>query len=195
MTELFHTDDHATPLAPSERDGLIPTHVTLRGELNELEQKNIAEADTWAFARKRGVLGEPFLLGLHRRMFNRVWRWAGSYRKSDRTNLGLKPHLIQPELRQAIDNAQYWIDYKSYEPDELAVRFHHRLVVIHPFPNGNGRWSRLAADLLIVRLGGDRFTWGRANLQAKGDVRRTYIDAMKAADDHDFGPLIKFARS
>ncbi len=165
MTAPFHADDHATPITPAERDGLIPTHVTLRGELNELEQKNIAEADSWAFARKRGVLGEPFLLGLHRRMFRRVWRWAGQYRKSDRTNLGIKPHLIQPELRQAINDAQYWVDHKSYEPDELAVRFHHRLVAIHPFPNGNGRWSRLAADLLIVRLGGSRFTWGRSNLQ------------------------------
>lgn len=101
MTDLFHADDHATPITPAERDVLIPTHVTLRGELNELEQKNIADADSWAFARKRGVLGESFLLGLHRRMFKRVWRWAGQYRKSDRTNLGIKPHLIQPALRQA----------------------------------------------------------------------------------------------
>jgi Fic-DOC domain mobile mystery protein B len=195
MTGPFHADDHATPLTPTERDGLIPTHVTLRGELNELEQKNIAEADSWAFARKRGVLGEPFLLGLHRRMFRRVWRWAGEYRKSDRINLGTKPHLIQPELRQAIDDAQYWGDHKSYEPDELAVRFHHRLVAIHPFPNGNGRWSRLAADLLIVRLGGSRFTWGRTDLQTKGNVRDAYIQALQAADKHDFASLIAFARS
>jgi Fic-DOC domain mobile mystery protein B len=194
MTGLFRADDHATPITPAERDGLIPTHVTLRGELNELEQKNIAEADSWAFARKRGVLGESFLLGLHRRMFRRVWRWAGQYRKSDR-NLGVKPHLIQPELRQAIDDAQYWVDHKSYEPDELAVRFHHRLVAIHPFPNGNGRWSRLAADLLIVRLGGSRFTWGRTNLQTKGNVRDVYIEALQAADNHDFTSLIAFARS
>lgn len=194
MTDLFHADDHATPLTPTERDGLIPTHVTLRGELNELEQKNIAEADSWAFARKRGVLGEPFLLGLHRRMFRRVWRWAGEYRNSER-NLGVNRHLIQPSLREAVDNAQYWVDHKSYEPDELAVRFHHRLVAIHPFPNGNGRWSRLAADLLIVRLGGSRFTWGRTNLQTKGDVRDAYIKALQAADNHDFTSLVAFARS
>lgn len=195
MTEPFHAGDHATPITPAERDGLIPTHVTLRSELNELEQRNIAEADSWAFARKRGVLGEPFLLGLHRRMFGHVWRWAGQYRNSDRTNLGVKPHLIQPELRQAIDDAQYWVDHKSYQPDGLAVRFHHRLVAIHPFPNGNGRWSRLVADLLIVRLSGSRFTWGRANLQAKGDVRRAYINALQAADKHNFTSLVAFARS
>ncbi len=192
MTGPFHADDHATPLTPAERDGLIPSHVSLRGELNELEQKNIAEADSWAFARKRGVLGEPFPLGLHRRMFRRVWRWAGQYRNSDR-NLGVKPHLIQ--AGEAIDDAQYWIDHKSYEPDELAVRFHHRLVTIHPFPNGNGRWSRLAADLLVVRLDGGRFTWGRANLQAKGNVRDAYIKALQAADNHDFTSLMTFARS
>ena len=127
-------------------------------------------------------------------MFNRVWRWAGEYRKSDR-NLGVKPHLIQPELRQAIDDAQYWVDHKSYESDELAVRFHHRLVTIHPFPNGNGRWSRLAADLLIVRQRETRFTWGRANLQTAGDVRQAYIDALEAADNHDFTSLVAFARS
>lgn len=194
MTDPFHADDHATPITPTERDGLIPTHVTLRGELNELEQRNIAMADGWAFARKRGVLGEPFLLGLHRRMFNLVWRWAGAYRKSDR-NLGVKPHLIQPSLRQAIEDAQCWVDYKSYGPDELAVRFHHRLVTIHPFPNGNGRWSRLAADLLIVRLGGSRFTWGSTNLQPKGGARDVYINALKAADNHTLTSLITFARS
>lgn len=194
MTDLFRADDHATPITPAERDGLIPTHVTLRGELNELEQRNIATADGWAFARKRGVLGEPFLLGLHRRMFNRVWRWAGAYRKSDR-DLGVKPHLVQVSLRQTIDDAQYWVDHKSYEFDELAVRFHHRLVCVHPFPNGNGRWSRLAADLLIVRLGGNRFTWGNTNLQAKGKARDTYIKALKAADNHDYTALISFARS
>ena len=194
MTDPFHADDHATPITPAERDGLIPTHVTLRGELNELEQKNIAEADSWAFTRKRGVLGEPFLLGLHRRMFKRIWRWAGQYRKSDR-NLGVKPHLIQPQLRQAIDDAQYWVGHKSYDTDEIAVRFHHRLVAIHPFPNGNGRWSRLAADLLIVRMGGKRFSWGRANLQTPGDVRAAYIKALQAADNHDFTSLIAFVRS
>jgi Fic-DOC domain mobile mystery protein B len=194
MTDPFHADDHATPLTPAERNDLIPTHVALRGELNELEQKNIADADIWAFARKRNVLNEPFLIGLHRRMFNRVWRWAGQYRTTER-NLGVAPYRIQPELRQAIDDARYWVEHQSYASDELAVRFHHRLVSVHPFPNGNGRWSRLVADLLVVRQGGSRFTWGRANLQAAGDVRHAYIDALHAADNHDLAPLIAFARS
>jgi Fic-DOC domain mobile mystery protein B len=127
-------------------------------------------------------------------MFNQVWRWAGKYRKSER-NLGIASHQIETEIRQIIEDAQYWIDHKSYPPDELAVRFHHRLVAVHPFSNGNGRWSRLAADLLIMQQGGTRFTWGRANLQVAGDVRRAYVDALHAADNHELGPLVAFARS
>jgi Fic-DOC domain mobile mystery protein B len=159
MTDLFRADEDATPLTPEERDGLVPTHVTLRSELNELEQQNIADADHWAFSRKRDVLDEAFLRGLHRRMFNSVWQWAGKYRTTER-NLGVPPFRIQPDLRQTVGDAQYWIDQQAYPPDELAVRFHHRLVYVHPFPNGNGRWSRLAADLLVVGQGNQRFPWG-----------------------------------
>ncbi|HEX4077482.1 MAG TPA: mobile mystery protein B [Rhizomicrobium sp.] len=194
MTNLFDADDGATPLTADERLGLIPTHVTLHGELNELEQQNIAEADRWAFARRRKALDEAFLKRLHRRMFDRVWQWAGSYRTSEK-NLGVAPYRIQPELRQTIDDASYWIEHKSYGADEAAVRFHHRLVFIHPFPNGNGRWSRLAADLVIAQLGAPRFTWGLANLRAAGDVRRAYIDALHLADEHDLESLLRFARS
>jgi Fic-DOC domain mobile mystery protein B len=194
MTDPFASDDEATPLTVDERTGLIPTHVTLRSELNELEQQNIAKADIWAFARRRNVTDEAFLRGLHRRMFNRVWRWAGRYRTTERS-LGVESYRVLPELRQALDDAQYWIEHRSYAIDELAVRFHHRLVFIHPFPNGNGRWSRLAADLLVVKYGGERFTWGRTDLRPAGDVRRAYIDALRAADNHDVAPLLRFARS
>jgi Fic-DOC domain mobile mystery protein B len=194
MTDLHAADDHATPLTPAEREDLIPTHVTLRSELNELEQKNIAAAIRWAFGRRKVVSRESFLKSLHRRMFNQVWRWAGKHRTTDR-NLGVKPHLIEIELRKTLDDARYWIEQKTYPNDEIAVRFHHRLVSIHPFPNGNGRWSRLAADLLIMQLGGKRFTWGGANLQAAGSARDAYIAALKAADNHDLGPLIAFVRS
>jgi Fic-DOC domain mobile mystery protein B len=194
LSDHFEPSDDATPLAPEERNGLIPTHVTLRRELNELEQQNILEAEQWAFGRKRNVLNEASLRGLHRRMFNRVWRWAGQYRTSER-NLGVASYRIQPELRQSLDDARYWVEHKTYEPDELAIRIHHRLVSIHLFPNGNGRWSRLVADILIVQSGHPRFTWGRTNLQAAGDTRRAYIDALRAADAHDQMPLVSFARS
>jgi Fic-DOC domain mobile mystery protein B len=194
MTDLFHAADNATPLTEAERSELIPTHISLRSELNELEQKNVAEAYVWAFRRKRQVIDEAFLKGLHRRMFNAVWRWAGEYRTSDR-NFGVKPYRIQPELYQIIGDVRYAIQHKSYVPDELAVRFKHRVVTVHPFPNGNGRWSRLAGDLLIVQQRGSRFAWGGANIQAEGDVRKRYIDALHAADNHDLEPLIRFARS
>src|SRR5271170_8021596 len=140
MTGAVSADDHATPLTPAERDDLIPTHITARSELNRLEQQNIATADVWTLSRKHYIFGERFLKSLHRRMFNRVWRWAGELRATER-NLGVKPYLIETKLRQAIDDARYWVENKTYPPDELAVRLHHRLVSVHPFPNGNGRSS------------------------------------------------------
>jgi Fic-DOC domain mobile mystery protein B len=194
MSGVFDFDSDATPLSPEECEGLIPSHITLRSELNELEQKNIAEADRWAFSRKRNLFDEATLRGLHRRMFNRVWKWAGTYRTTER-NIGIEPYRIQPELRQILDDARYWMEHQTYSPDELAVRLHHRLVFVHPFPNGNGRWSRLTADVLVTQLGGARFTWGSANLQPPGDMRRAYIDALHAADEHDLNPLLAFARS
>lgn len=185
---------HATPLTPEEREGLIPSHVTLRSELNELEQQNILDADVWVFRRRRNPVDETFARNLHRRMFSSVWRWAGSYRTSNK-NLGVDFPEVQPRLYEALDNVRYWIEHKSFAPDEIAVRFHHALVFIHPFPNGNGRWSRLMADALVVSLGRQRFTWGRSASLAPDETRRTYIDALRAADNHDFAALLAFARS
>jgi Fic-DOC domain mobile mystery protein B len=194
VIEAASADDHATPLTPDERGDLIPTHITTRSELNQLEQQNIATADIWVLGRKHYIFRERFLKSLHHRMFNRVWRWAGRFRTTER-NLGVKSHLIETELRTAIDDTRFWMENKSYSPDELALRFHHRLVAVHPFPNGNGRWSRLVADALISQLGGSRFTWGSANLAPASEVRDKYIAALKAADNHDLQPLLKFARS
>jgi len=193
MKNLHATDDASTRLAPDERKELIPTHIALRSELNELEQKNILEADQWVFGRKRDVLDEGFLKRLHKRMFGKVWKWAGTYRKTER-NVGVVPWQIQPKLKETLDDVRFWIENKTYAPDEIAVRFHHRLVSIHPFPNGNGRWSRLVADVLAVSLGQPRFAWGRGNLQNAGETRKRYIAALQAADKHNLEPLIKFAR-
>ena len=186
--------DDATPLTAEEHEGLIPSHVTLRRELNELEQQNILEADLWSFARRQNPLNETFARNLHRRMFGDVWRWAGTYRTSNK-NIGVDREQINVRLHEAIDNVRYWAEYNTFSPDELAVRFHHALVFIHPFPNGNGRWSRLMADILVVRLGQARFTWGRSNLRSADETRRTYIEALKVADNHDFAALIAFASS
>jgi len=194
MTGSLDQPENATPLTAEEREGLIPSHVTLRGELNELEQQNILEADIWASLRKRDAVNEPFGRNLHKRMFRNVWSWAGTYRTTNK-NLGVEAQLILPRLYEAMEQTQYWIDNKTFPSDEIAVRFHHTLVSIHPFPDGNGRWSRLMADILIVKLGEKRFTWGGKSLRAAGEARDAYIDAVKAADKHDFVSLFAFARS
>jgi Fic-DOC domain mobile mystery protein B len=184
----------ATLLTPEEREGLIPSHVTLRSELNELEQQNILEADAWASSRRWDPVSEPFGRNLHRRMFSDVWRWAGIYRTSDKS-IGVEWQLIQPRLYEALEQTRFWMGNKTFPPDEIAVRFHHALVFIHPFPNGNGRWSRLMADILVVKLEQKRFTWGGRALRAADETRRAYIAALKAADNHDLAALFAFARS
>jgi Fic-DOC domain mobile mystery protein B len=194
VSDLFEEPDNTTPLTAEERRELIPAHIAYRSELNEAEQENIGRAQDWALGRRRDLLTEKFIKDLHRRMLGDVWRWAGKFRTSDR-NLGIAHYEIPVALRQLQDDAKAWIEHKAYSPDEIAVRFHHRLVHIHPFPNGNGRHARLMADLLVMSLGGERLSWGRANLQDAGDVRRRHIAALHAADNHDIGPLLAFARS
>jgi Fic-DOC domain mobile mystery protein B len=190
-----HDEPHdATPLSPEEKEGLIPAHITVRRELNELEQQNILDATVWAFERKRNPVDEGFGQRLHRRMFGDVWRWAGQYRTTNK-NIGVDRAAIRQRLLEAFDNIRYWIDNKTFPPDEIAVRFHHALVFIHPFPNGNGRWSRLMADILAMSLGQPRFSWGSKSLRTDDDTRKAYIEALKAADTHDFTALLAFARS
>ena len=194
MSDLFEEPGNATPLTPEEKRELIPTHITYRSEINEAEQENIVRAQEWAFARRRDVLTEKFIKDLHKRMLGEVWRWAGRFRTSEK-NLGIPFYEIPTAVRQLLDGTKAWIDDKAYPPDKIAARFSHRLVQIHPFSNGNGRHSRLMADLLVMSLGGERFSWGSTNLQAAGTVRRRYIEAVRAADNHDMAPLLAFARS
>jgi Fic-DOC domain mobile mystery protein B len=191
---LFEQPDDATPLTPEEQRDLIPAHIAYRSELNEAEQENIARAQDWALKSRRDPLNERFVTGLHKQMLGDVWRWAGKFRTSQR-NLGIPFYEIPVALRQLVDDVKAWIEYQSYAPDEIAVRLHHRLVHIHPFPNGNGRHARLMADLLIMRLGRERFSWGRESLSEAGDVHGRYIAALKAADNQDMEPLLAFARS
>lgn len=192
---LFQDDDEAnTPLTVEEREQLIPSYITLRHELNEAEQVNIGEGLRWATSRKRDLLDQEFLSELHRRMFGDVWHWAGQYRTTPR-NIGVDAYRIAMDVRQVADDVRYWVEHEAFPPDEIAVRFSHRLVAIHPFPNGNGRFSRLAGDLLGRQLGRPPFSWGRANLVDAGKTRARYVAALRAADNHDIGPLLEFARS
>ncbi len=187
-------DDAATALNPDERDQLIPSYITTRAQLNEAEQLNIADADHWAFTRKRDVLDVAFLRRLHKRMFGQVWRWAGEYRTTA-SNIGIDAYQIPSELSQLVEDARFWLANDAYEFDEAALRFHHRLVFIHPFPNGNGRHARMAADLLAAANDHPRFSWGATNLTHLADARERYVAALRAADNHDMRPLIAFARS
>ena len=196
MTDpLFDGDDEAnTPLTEEEREQLIPTYITLRSELNEAEQINITEASRW-YGRKRkaDILDDALLKELHKQMFGQVWKWAGKYRQSPR-NIGIEAYRIPTEMRQLVDTVRFWTENKTYPPDEIAVRFSHQLVSIHPFPNGNGRHSRMAADYLAVQLGQPPFTWGRTSLTDASETRKAYIAALQAADRENIKPLLKFAR-
>jgi Fic-DOC domain mobile mystery protein B len=127
-------------------------------------------------------------------MFGDVWRWAGKYRNSER-NIGIDPWKVPMEMRVLFDDVRLWVEKKVFVPDEIALRFHHRLTFIHPFPNGNGRHARLMADLIVMQLGGERFSWGKGSLRDAGDLRKRYIAALHAADSHDIGPLLAFARA
>jgi Fic-DOC domain mobile mystery protein B len=187
-------DTAATPLEPEECEQLIPTYITSRAELNLAEHAGISDADRWAFSRKRDVVDVAFLCRLHQRMFKKVWKWAGSFRTTAR-NIGIDAYRIPVALRQHVDDVRYWIENDTYQPDEIAVRFHHVLVAIHPFPNGNGRHARLAADLLARQLGRPRFSWGRESLVEPAKTRNEYIVALKAADAHQIESLLAFARS
>jgi Fic-DOC domain mobile mystery protein B len=191
---LLPEDDRQTPLTPEELEGLIPSHITLRGELNEAEQINIVEAQSWGYKRNREVTSLKFLNDFHKRMFGKVWKWAGQYRKSGK-NIGVDAYMIQIALKELVDDVTYWIEHSTYEPDEIAARFHHRLVFIHPYPNGNGRHARMAADLLLRSMGQAAFTWGSENLTDPARTRSEYIAALRAADGHDYGQLFRFVRS
>lgn len=197
MTDpLYDGEDEAnTPLEAEEREQLIPTYITTRAELNEAEQVNITRASLWLRrARNVDVLDDAFLRDLHKRMFGEVWKWAGQYRRTPR-NIGIDAYRIPMAVRELVQDARYWVDNGTFPPDEIAIRFSHRLVSIHPFPNGNGRHSRLVADLLAMELGQPRFTWGRANLVDPGETRRAYVAALRAADGGEIEPLLAFARS
>lgn len=198
MTDLFQEQDDATPLAPGEREGLLQSWITHRADLNEAERENIVEGVTWARRRRRrtvdGMLNDGFVRELHKRMFGDVWNWAGSYRQTER-NIGVDAFRIPNELGNLFGDVRYWVEHKTFSPDEIAIRLHHRLVAIHPFANGNGRHARLMADLLIELFGDTPFSWGGGSLADTGELRARYVVALQAADNHDIGRRLEFARS
>lgn len=196
MSDVFHEPPGATPLTPELREGLRFKHIVSRAELNEVEQANILQAQLWVTARRRNPISEAFGRNLHKRMLGEVWDWAGCYRGPGQdTNIG-SPHAdIMRSLEAELEQHGYWLENQTLPPDELAARFHHALVKVHPFPNGNGRWSRLMADTLLHYVGAQPFTWGRSTLLVDDETRQTYLAALREADRWDFGPLLVFVRS
>ena len=187
-----------TPLDEDEKLGLLIPTIATRGELDEFEQQNIEDAIQWSLTRKfksEQILTETFILALHKRMYKNVWRWAGEYRKTNK-NIGVDKLEIPVALRSLIDDASYWLEHNVYEPEEFAIRFKHRLVSIHCFPNGNGRHSRMIADIIIEKIYQlPVFSWGGASLSEDMDIRAQYLKAIRKADKGDFELLLKFSRS
>jgi len=192
MTIATDDPEGATPLDIDETDGLKFRHVSTRGELDRLEQANIETGLRWLTRQKKpDVLSERFAIALHKHLFGDVWKWAGTFRRTGK-NIGVDPIHIGVELRKLLDDARYWREHDTYPPSEAAIRFHHRLVFIHPFPNGNGRHARIMADTLLEKVYGVApIDWvGGHDLQAMNERRNQYIDALKAADRGDLGPLL-----
>jgi Fic-DOC domain mobile mystery protein B len=186
-----------TPLSPAEQADLIPSLAT-REELNEWERDNILRGRQWALADRQlsrlDPIREEYIRELHRRMFDQTWKWAGTYRKTDK-NLGVPIGEIRDRLAQHLGNGAFWLKNKTYDVDECCVRFHHELVVIYAFPNGNGRHARLIADAIAIKYGRPVFSWGSKDLIAPGEARNEYLSALRNADKGDFTPLLRFIRA
>jgi len=185
-------------LDEDEKNGLLIPTIANRGELDEFEQQNIEEAIQWVLTRPlkvNKILTEKFVRNLHKQMYGNVWSWAGDFRKTDK-NIGINKWHISTALKALLDDTLFWIEHETFTPDEIAVRFKHRIVSIHCFPNGNGRHSRLMADIIVNKIYKlPVFSWGADNLVKKGDARSEYLNAIKIADKTIYGPLISFARS
>lgn len=189
--------EEQTPLDEEEKEELLIKTISTRGELDEFEQSNIQEAVEWTLRHKfsrEQILTEAFLSLVHKKMFGFLWKWAGEIRKTNK-NIGVDKTQISVEVRKMLDDCMFWMVNKTFSPDEIAIRFSHRLVRIHVFPNGNGRHSRLVADILISKVY-DRpvFTWGHSDLSKKGSVRKEYLNAIYKADYNDYESLVEFAR-
>jgi Fic-DOC domain mobile mystery protein B len=193
-------DEGQTPLDEEEKEGLLIPSITTRGELDEVEQRNIEEAVRWTIERRKKftvdeILSEKFVRELHQRMLGEVWEWAGDFRKSNK-NIGVDKYQIGIELRTLLEDGKFWIAHETFAPDEIAIRFKHRIVSIHCFANGNGRHSRLIADVIVDKIFAQEvFTWGARSLIQQGAFRSRYIAALREADNGNYEPLIFFSRS
>ena len=187
-----------TPLDEEEKEGLKIKSITTQGELDEFEQLNIEKALEWTIhtnLKPERILAEKFVKDLHKKMFDDVWNWAGEFRKSNK-NMGIEWTQIGVELKNLIDDTKYWIESNTFSPEEISIRFKHRIVAIHCFPNGNGRHSRMMADIIMESIfAKEMFSWHQSNMVKADDTRKEYISALRKADNGDIKPLIEFAKN
>lgn len=197
MTVIADEPEGSTPLEPDEIEGLKFKHITTRGELDQLEQVNIESGLVWLGRRRKAdVLTEQFIRTLHRRLFGEVWKWAGEFRLTEK-NIGIDPLQIGVQLKMLLDDARYWAENGTFSPLEAGARFHHRLVQIHLFPNGNGRHARIAADTYILdRFNHEPIDWAAGHdLQRSNERRNSYIAALRAADAGNYEQLLAFVNA
>lgn len=191
-------DDGQTPLDEEEKEGIKIKSITTQGELDELEQLNIEKAVEWTIHSKlkpEKILTEKFIKDLHKRMYGDVWKWAGEFRRTEK-NIGIQSTQIGLQLKNLLDDTKYWIENKTFSAEEIAIRFKHRIVSIHCFPNGNGRHSRLMADIIMESIfGNDIFSWHQSSMVKANETRKLYINALREADNGNVTPLIEFAKN
>ena len=187
-----------TPLDEEEKEGLKIKSITTQRELDEFEQLNIEKAVEWTIHTKlkpEKILTEKFVKDLHKIMYGDVWKWAGEFRRTEK-NIGIPWTQIEIELKNLLDDTKYWVENKTFSPIEIAIRFKHRLVSIHCFPNGNGRHSRMMADIIMESIfGNEIFSWNQSNMVKANETRNQYIKALKEADNGNFKQLIEFSKN
>lgn len=197
MTDpLAPVGDGHTEVPDEVRDQLIPTYIATLSELYEAEADNVANATIGRSPSVEDLLDEIYLRDLHRVMFDQVWRWAGRYRQHN-VNIGnVDCQELPVFVRDLVEDTLVWVSAGTFPRDEIAIRFHHRLVQIHPFANGNGRHGRFVAEFLIEGLGRPRFTWGAALGAERKELRARYRHALQKMDrdSEDVAELLAFAR-
>ena len=198
MTKLFSQPDGASPITEEQQEGLLQKWVSIQEELNQIERDNIIIGQRWLFNKRQSkadFADITFIMNLHKIMFGKVYSWAGDLRTTQ-SNIGVTPYLIRPNIASLKLDIQKWIANEVYPADEIAIRYHHKLVCIHPFPNGNGRLCRLMADYINEQVfNGKPFSWGADDLYEEGKARSTYMQAIYSANKHQLNDLVSFARS
>ncbi len=167
--------------------------ISNRAQLSVVEAENIRKVIVKYLSKRPTRKMAPFDLSwfkrLHKQMFGDVWRWAGRIRRED-LNIGVRWSLIETSLQELADDLAYW-ERDGTNVLERATRLHYRAVFIHPFQNGNGRWARMLANILLKRNDGSVTEWPDPELgDAASSIRGEYLTALQAADHGEIEPLM-----